>query len=368
VLTLLLTSSRVAPGLLTWQAWAALRAASLVLAGSAGHPQLPALTAADVVPAVIATPADAAALAGFLSAAVSSAGGDVAWLAPPDEEADPLLLGALSVPYQVLNGSHDLPGAHLLDLVAIMDRLRVSCPWDREQTHESLLRYLLEEAYEAAEAIEAADMGSLREEIGDVMFQAFFHARIAAERPAAEGGFTIDDVADTLAAKLVRRHPHVFGSVSVSSAADVNANWEEIKKAERAAKAAASGDGRAADGGMPSVLDGVPFGQPALSLAAQLQRRAQRAGITASAMFAGDAPVTAGTTVPAGATVPAGTAVATGSGAAVLTGERAGDALMALVARVREAGLDPELELRAAARRFARLVREQEQSAGSTAG
>jgi XTP/dITP diphosphohydrolase len=119
---------------------------------------------------------------------------------------------------------------------------------------------------------------------------------------------------------------------------------------------------------MPSVLDGVPFGQPALSLAAQLQRRAQRAGITASAMFAGDAPVTAGTTVPAGATVPAGTAVATGSGAAVLTGERAGDALMALVARVREAGLDPELELRAAARRFARLVREQEQSAGSTAG
>ncbi len=83
-----------------------------------------------------------------------------------------------------------------------MDTLRVSCPWDREQTHASLLRYLLEEAYEAAEAIEAGDLAALREEIGDVMFQAFFHARIAAERPAAEGGFTIDDVADTLAAKL----------------------------------------------------------------------------------------------------------------------------------------------------------------------
>ena len=228
------------------------------------------------------------------------------------------------MPYQVLNGSHDLPGAHLLDLVSIMDTLRVSCPWDREQTHESLLRYLLEEAYEAAEAIEDSDLGALREEIGDVMFQAFFHARIAAERPAADGGFTIDDVADTLAAKLVRRHPHVFGSVSVSSAADVNANWEEIKKAERAAKARAAG-AASGDAAAPSVLDGVPFGQPALSLAAQLQRRAQRAGIT----------------------VPADGA------------DSVGDALMGLVARAREAGLDPELELRAAARRFADSVREQ---------
>ncbi len=209
------------------------------------------------------------------------------WLAPPGEAPDPLLLSSLSVPYQVLHGSHDLPGAHLLDLVSIMDTLRVSCPWDREQTHESLLRYLLEEAYEAAEAIENSDLGALREEIGDVMFQAFFHARIAAERPAADGGFTIDDVADTLAAKLVRRHPHVFGSVSVSSAADVNANWEEIKKSR------AGGQGpRAAGGdpGPPSALDGVPFGQPALSLAAQLQRRAQRAGITVPVDGAGSRP------------------------------------------------------------------------------
>jgi XTP/dITP diphosphohydrolase len=346
VLTILLTSSRVAPGLLTWQAWSALRAASLVLAGSGGHPQLPALTAADVVPSVVDAPAGALPLAGFLSSAASSADGDVLWLAPPDEEADPALLGALSVPYQVLNGSRDLPGAHLLDLVAIMDRLRVSCPWDREQTHSSLLKYLLEEAYEAAETIESGDLAGLREEIGDVMFQAFFHARIAAERPAADGGFTIDDVADTLAAKLVRRHPHVFGSVSVSSAADVNANWEEIKMAERAAKAAAAAaavggpaDGAAAGDGVPSVLDGVPFGQPALSLAAQLQRRAQRAGIPASAAWADGE----------------------GSPDAVpLTGEQAGDALMVLVAQVREAGLDPELELRAAARRFADWVREQE--------
>ena len=98
-----------------------------------------------------------------------------------------------------------------------------------------------------------------------------FHARIAAERSASEGGFTVDDVADALAAKLIRRHPHVFGSVSVSWADDVSANWEEIKKAERAAAAS--------EGSAPSVLDGVAFGQLALLLAAQVQRRPERAGI-----------------------------------------------------------------------------------------
>ena len=350
MLTVLLSSPRVAPGLLTWQAWSTLRAADRVLAGSGGHPLIPALTAAEVVPVVVDAPlsADAAALAAFLSSATlsadvgsspegsspegSSAGGarQVVWLAPPGEPPDPVFLSLLSVPHQVLHGSHDLPGAHLLDLVSIMDRLRVACPWDREQTHASLLRYLLEEAYEAAEAIENSDPGALREEIGDVMFQAFFHARIAAEQPAADGGFTIDDVADTLAAKLVRRHPHVFGTTRVSSAADVNANWEEIKKAERAAKAALSGgspDGAVA----PSALDGVPFGQPALTLAAQLQRRAERAGITVH-----------------------------DDGADTI-----GGALMDLVARARGAGLDPELELRAAARRFADAVREQERLTGA---
>jgi XTP/dITP diphosphohydrolase len=341
VLTVLLSSPRVAPGLLTWQAWSALRAADRVLTGSGGHPLNPPLTSSGVVPVVADVPdsSDAAALAAFLSDEAADA--SVVWLPPPGAELEPALLAGLSVPYQVLLGSHDLPGAHLLDLVSIMDTLRVACPWDREQTHSSLLRYLLEEAYEAAEAIEVGDLAALREEIGDVMFQAFFHARIAAERPLDEGGFTIDDVAETLAAKLVRRHPHVFGSVSVSSAADVNANWEEIKKAERAAKAEAAG-ADSADVTVPSVLDGVPFGQPALSLAAQLQRRAERAGIA----------------------VPGASA---GAEAPELTGERAGDALMALVARVREAGLDPELELRAAARRFADSVRERERSVGSPA-
>jgi XTP/dITP diphosphohydrolase len=335
VLTVLLSSPRVAPGLLTWQAWSALRDASRVLAGSAGHPQLPALTAAGVIPSVVDAPSsDPVSLAACLSSAVSSADGPVVWLAQPGSEADPALLSSLSVPYQVLNGSHDLPGSHLLDLVSIMDTLRVSCPWDREQTHESLLPYLLEEAYEAAETIETGDLAALREEIGDVMFQAFFHARIAAERPAADGGFTIDDVADTLAAKLVRRHPHVFGSVTVSSASDVNRNWEEIKKAERAERNGAAGVGQ------PSVLDGVAFGQPALSLAAQLQRRAQRAGMPA---------------------VPDDLAMAGDADAAGHI-EGIGEELMRVVARARSAGLDPELELRAAARRYAERVRSWERS------
>jgi XTP/dITP diphosphohydrolase len=245
-------------------------------------------------------------------------------------------------------------GARLLDLIAVVDTLRTSCPWDREQTHASLLRYLLEEAYEAAETIEADDMPALREEIGDVLFQVLFHARIAAERPAADGGFTIDDVADTLAAKLIRRHPHVFAGVTVSSAADVNANWEEIKQAERAAKAAGGG-------GEPSALDGVPFGQPALSLAAQLQRRAARAGFVSGGSAARGVAGTGDGT---------GTGIRTGTGtgesdSAGLGAEDLGAELMALVARANEAGLDPEAELRAAARRFADEVRSWERSPGA---
>jgi XTP/dITP diphosphohydrolase len=325
VLTVLLTSRRVAAGLLTWQAWSALGAAGRVLAGSAGHPQIPAITATGVIPEVVEAPADVGSLAELLSAA--AADNPVVWLAPPGQDAAAALLSALTVPARVLHGSHDLPGSHLLDVVGIMDTLRVSCPWDQEQTHSSLLKYLLEETYEAAEAIETADYPSLREELGDVLFQAVFHARVAAERPAAEGGFTIDDVADVLAAKLTRRHPHVFGSVSVSSADEVNWNWEEIKKAEKAERSAATGGGRA------SVLDGVAFGQPALSLAAQLQRRAERAGVPEE------------TTEPSPA-----------------SGARLGAELMRVVARARAAGLDPELELRAAARRYAEYVRDWEHS------
>ena len=119
MLTVLLSSPRVAPGLLTGQAWSALRAADRVLTGTAEHPLIPALTADGVVAAVVdaPSPADSPALAAFLSSVASSAGGPVVWLAPQGEAPDPALLGSLSVPYQVVHGAYDLPGAHLLDLV-----------------------------------------------------------------------------------------------------------------------------------------------------------------------------------------------------------------------------------------------------------
>lgn len=336
MLTVLLTSPRVAPGLLSWQAWSALRSASRVLAGSADHPQLPALTAAGVDVAVVAAPAYVPSLAALLSATVLDVGGPVVWLAPSGEISDGGLAVAATVPVTVLHGSHDLPGAHLLDVVAVMDTLRTSCPWDKQQTHESLMRYLLEEAYETVETVESGDLTALREELGDVLFQAVFNARIAAERTCADGGFTIDDVADTLVTKLIRRHPHVFAGVSVSSADEVNRNWEEIKQVERSQRSVASGRGA------PSVFDGVPFGQPALSLAAQLQRRAERAG------FPVDADVADGEVGEVGQVGEVG---------------EVGDELMRVVARARAAGTDPELALRAVARRFAEQVRDWERSA-----
>jgi XTP/dITP diphosphohydrolase len=323
VLTVLLNSSRVVPGLLSWDAWAVLREAARVVASSGDHPQAGALESAGIGVAP-----------GSLPEALEAAaeGKRVVWLAPPDVDFEDLELG--ETPVRVVRGSSGLPGSHLIDVVEVMDTLRVSCPWDREQTHASLLKYLLEEAYEAAEAIEMSDFVSMREELGDVLFQAVFHARVAAERPASEGGFTIDDVADVLVAKLKRRHPHVFGSVSVSSADEVNRNWEEIKKAEKASRASASGSGPA------SVLDGVPFGQSALSLAAQLQRRAERAGVQLPS-DAGDA-----------------------EGADGATASDIGEELMQVVARARSAGVDPELALREAARRFADDVRDWERSRG----
>jgi XTP/dITP diphosphohydrolase len=343
VLTVLLTSPRVAPGLLSWQAWSALRSASRVFAGP-GHPQLPALTSAGVSVEVVDGPVDGSSLAAMLSAAAVSAAvsgaadGPVVWLAPAGEQAGTGLLSALSVSYVVLHGSHDLPGAHLIDVVGVMDTLRTSCPWDKEQTHSSLLRYLLEEAYETVETVESGDIAALREELGDVLLQVAFHARIAAERSPGEGGFTIDEVADVLVAKLKRRHPHVFGSVAVSSADDVSANWEEIKEAERSERSVATG------GAAPSVLDGVPFGQPALSLAAQLQRRAEQAGFDKAA----GGPVSA--------------ASVSSVSSVVSVADELSDELMRLVARARAAGIDPEMQLREASRRYAERVRRWEQS------
>lgn len=158
------------------------------------------------------------------------------------------------------------PHAPLIEAVAVMDRLRSpgGCPWDAEQTHTSLVRYLIEECYELAEAVEQGDRAAIREELGDVLLQVLFHARIAAETPREQGGFDIDDVAGDLVAKLVRRHPHVFAPAAGEpaagwDAADQQQRWDELKRAER---------------GKAGVLDGVAFGQPAVALAAKLGARA----------------------------------------------------------------------------------------------
>ena len=320
MLIVLATSPRVAPGLLSWPAWEALRSAAVVLA-PAGHPQRPALEAAGIACGVAEEPpAD--------SGGVPD--GVTVWLPPPGADP-PLPEGA-----RLLRGSADLPGAHFIDLVATMDRLRAQCPWDAMQTHASLAPHLLEESYEAVEALESGDEQAVREELGDVLMQPVFHARIAAERGDGTG-YTIDDVADGITAKLVRRHPHVFGDVTVSGADEVKRNWDEIKRQEKADQAERTGVPAAGDA-IVSALDGVPLGQPALALAAQLQRRAARAG------------------------APEELARLDGQPEPGVAGPDLGRELFRLVARARELALDPETELRAAARRYRDLVRAWERS------
>jgi XTP/dITP diphosphohydrolase len=346
-LVLLVTAPTVRAGLLSWRAWQILAGAARVLAPSADHPLLPALDEAGIAWEVLpgdqeARPGDgdAAGTARRLTLGVAGEAGTVlngtvVWLSPPDPPGRPagLIPGPLALAdelggpggpagtaVEVVYGSSSLPGGELLTLVSVMDTLRRNCPWDARQTHESLAPYLLEESYEALDALESGDRAALREELGDVLLQVMFHARVAAERSDGTG-FTVDDVADGIVTKLVRRHPHVFGDVTVSGADDVTRNWDAIKAAERAGRA--TGDRPA------SARDWVLLGQPALALAAQLQGRAERAGL------------------PPDLAVPGGPD----------EGARLGAELFELVAEARRAGLDPELELRAAARRYADLVR-----------
>src|SRR5438128_2926580 len=148
-------------------------------------------------------------------------------------------------------------GDRLLDLLRVMHRLRSpgGCPWDAEQTHRSLARHLLEEAHETLEAIDQGDPDRLREELGDLLLQVVFHAEMARQ----EGTFDIDDVAESITTKLVRRHPHVFGDVHVDSASEVLVNWERIKAEEK---------------GEHPVDEEIPATLPALARAAKVQRRA----------------------------------------------------------------------------------------------
>jgi XTP/dITP diphosphohydrolase len=368
LLTVVTTSPRVAPGVLSRAAWRALETAEPVLA-SAGHAQLPALDEAGIR---VVDPGQGAELVRSLASA-AELGEPVVWL--PDPWADVArVLGELGSVGEgrtrVVVGSADLPGARLLDLVVTMDRLRVECPWDARQTHESLAPHLLEEPYEALDALESGDQQAFCEELGDVLLQVVFHARMAAERDDGTG-YTIDDVADGIVAKLKRRHPHVFGDVTVSGADEVKVNWDAIKRAEKEEKRAQA-QGLGVPEPVPvSALDGVPFGQPALALAAQLLRRATRAGAPAELVYldieqgpgeawrltvpdvSGDPAKAGGPDRPGDLSEPAEFSRPGGSSA----GEALGRELLRLVARAREAGLDAEMELRAAARRYNDLVR-----------
>ncbi|GAA2331588.1 MazG family protein [Saccharopolyspora halophila] len=207
-------------------------------------------------------------------------------------------------------------GAELLDAVTVMDRLRSpgGCPWDAEQDHDSLRQYLVEEAYELLDAIAEGDRTALREELGDVLLQVLFHARVAAEHAADP--FGIDEVAAGLVSKLVSRHPHVFAEAdAIVDSETQHLRWEELKQQEKQRE---------------SAVDGVALGQPAVALAAKLAQRAGRAGIPADAMP---------------------------------RGEQVGPALFAAAASAKLAGCDPEDELRGTALDFASRVRAAERAA-----
>jgi XTP/dITP diphosphohydrolase len=208
-------------------------------------------------------------------------------------------------------------GAALLDAAAVMHRLRSpgGCPWDAEQDHLSLRQYLLEETFELLEAIEDGDRAAMREELGDVLLQVLFHARVAAEDP--DDPFDVDAVATELVAKLVGRHPHVFEGhdPAVHDATSQQHRWEELKQAEKQRE---------------SSVDGVALGQPAVALAAKLVQRTKRAGFPVDLLPEGD---------------------------------DTGTTLFAVTALAKLAGEDPETELRQVCRRFATNVREAEAKA-----
>ncbi len=306
---LLTTSHRVAPGLLCWPAWEALRSADRVLCADVGHPQLPYVRQAGVAVEIAGLSARE-----LVDACAAASGGTVVVLA--SGEGEPRLTDGLArlagsgreaMPdLELLPGSYDLPGARLLDLVQVMDRIRAECPWSGGRTHESLVKYGIEEAYELVEAIEAGDREELREELGDVLLQVVFHARIAQDDP--QDPFSVDDVAATIVEKLVRRHPHVFGEESATTPEDVKAHWLRTKAVEKQRE---------------SVTDGVPSGQPALALAAKLAGRVRTAGLDV----------------------------------APPQGQGLGYALLEMAVRAEAEGADPETALRAAARGYRDAIR-----------
>ena len=270
---------------------------------------LPALRAAAAVAADASVPGDVRDALGAVTGPAPADG--VLLTCDPDVTGDTVIT------------TPEPAGAALLDAVAVMDLLRSpgGCPWDAEQTHASLLQYLVEECYELYDAVESGDRPAMREELGDVLLQVLFHARVAAE---VGDGLDVDAVASELVTKLVGRHPHVFpgpegiDTERIETAERQEHRWEELKRAEKRRE---------------SSVDGVPLGQPAVALAAKLTSRTARAGLPADLL-------------------PDGSGV--------------GERLFALAAAAKLVGVDPEAALRAAALRFAEDVRAAEKAATAT--
>jgi XTP/dITP diphosphohydrolase len=216
----------------------------------------------------------------------------------------------------------------LEELIAVLHQLRApgGCAWDAEQTHESLVQYLVEESYELIDAIETGGRDELIEELGDVLYQVIFHSDIASHTPGEN--FTIEDVAANMTAKMIGRHPHVFGddaakaAMNVTSGDDVVAMWDELKKADKP--------------GRTSVLDGIPQSMPALALADKLLGRAEKVGIAGAG-----APDVA-------AAIP------------VDTETELGATLLSLVSTAKANGLDAERALRTALRALQDEIRQAE--------
>lgn len=210
--------------------------------------------------------------------------------------------------------------SELLRLREVMDKLRSpgGCPWDAEQTHQSLLKYLLEESYEFIESVENNDRQDMQEELGDLLLQVYFHSRMAEED--TNQPFNIEDVAKSVADKLIRRHPHVFAGTKVVNSQDVLENWEKQKALEK---------------GRSSIIDGVPLAQPALSLAAKVVYRINKLNYS----------------------LPISQPIKLSD---QTNQDQFGEILLGLIAQAVEKGLDPEAALRGATKSLIAQIQEQE--------
>jgi XTP/dITP diphosphohydrolase len=330
------------PGLLPFQAWDALGTADVVLLRDPeAHPSAPHLHFAglDLEPLEPVQlergdldltrpgdPADRRLAKALVERA--AADGRVVYLLGPDDGGLPVAVGSASqgrgVDVELVFLAQQPPGVEVLRLADVMRRLRdpeTGCPWDLQQDHGTLVRYLVEETYELVDAIESGHDADILEELGDVLLQVVFHAQVAADRRA----FTIDDVARGIADKLERRHPHVFGDGSAATAEEVQANWDQLKQTEK---------------GRAGPFDGVPEALPGLVLLETLQRKAAKRGFRYDELAGPVAKVREELDE-------------------VLAAEdddqrelEVGDLLGAVVALARQLDVDPDAAARRAARRF----------------